>query len=187
MMADIRHLGISFRDLTATFQVPKDWILLERTLLLLLGVCTHVDPEMNPMKTIRPYLEEVVLGQEKDWRQLVADVVKDMALATLTIPQELKGFLEKAGRGEMEVRVEGLRESADLLYVLGHQLIYALFAISAALLAYLAYDGGHAALSDMAAGVCGLFLVLQAGALFSARRLRRRGRTAGGHRSYSRR
>ena len=49
MLADLRKLDVSFRELTRTFQVPKDWVLLERTVLLLLGLCTTLDPAMAPM------------------------------------------------------------------------------------------------------------------------------------------
>ena len=63
MMVDFSKMDISLRELMATFQIPKDLVLLTRTILLLLGLCTHLSPTMNPMKTIQPYLEEFVLGQ----------------------------------------------------------------------------------------------------------------------------
>src|SRR5262249_4234545 len=59
-LADLRKLDVGLRDLTDAFHVPKEWILLERTILLLMGLCTQLDPEMNPMSVIRPYLEEFV-------------------------------------------------------------------------------------------------------------------------------
>src|SRR5512136_837694 len=58
MMVDFSEMDISLRELMATFQIPKDLVLLSRTLLLLLGLCTSLNPSMNPMKTIQPYLEE---------------------------------------------------------------------------------------------------------------------------------
>ena len=63
----------------ATFQIPKDLVLLTRTILLLLGLCTHLSPTINPMKTIRPYLEEFVLGHDKNWVKLIETAVKDFA------------------------------------------------------------------------------------------------------------
>ena len=44
MMVDFSKMDLSLRDLMATFQIPKDLVLLERTLLLLLGLCTHLSP-----------------------------------------------------------------------------------------------------------------------------------------------
>ena len=35
-----------------------------------MGLCTELDPTLNPMTVIRPYLERFVLGDEGDWSQL---------------------------------------------------------------------------------------------------------------------
>ena len=43
-------MDISLRELAEHFHVPKEWILLERTLLLLMGLCTELDPTLNPMR-----------------------------------------------------------------------------------------------------------------------------------------
>ena len=69
-LADLRRMDVSLRDLAEHFHVPKEWILLERTVLLLMGLCTELDPTLNPMEVIRPYLEEFVLGKDRDWSAL---------------------------------------------------------------------------------------------------------------------
>ena len=172
-MADLRKLDISFRDLTSTFEVPKDWVLLERTLLLLLGLCTYLDPALNPMRTIQPYLQEFVLGQDRDWVALTRAAVRDMALSALTIPEGIQRFLARANRGEIEVRVHGLRESATLLYAAAHQLMYSLLATGSAVISYLSRERGDTVVALGAAVTAALFLLLLAGSLFSARRWRR--------------
>ena len=173
-MADLRKLDISFRELTSTFEVPKDWVLLERTLLLLLGLCTYLDPTMNPMRTVQPYLEEFVLGRDKDWVALVRAAAKDMALSALTIPESLTRFLSKANRGEAEVRIHGLHENVQLLYAAAHQLVYALLATGSGIIAFLAHgQEGDYLLATWAQVVAGLFLLLLVGSIISARRWRR--------------
>ena len=172
-MADLRKLDISFRDLTSTFEVPKDWVLLERTLLLLLGLCTFLDPALNPMRTIQPYLQEFVLGRDRDWVALTRAALRDMALSALTIPEGIQRFLVRANRGELEVRVHGLRESTSLLYAAAHQLMYSLLATGSAVISYLARERGDAVVTLGAGGVAAFFLLCLAGSLFSARRWRR--------------
>lgn len=173
VMGDIRKMNISFRELTSTFQMPKDWILLERTILLLMGLCTHLSPTMNPMKTIRPYLEEFVLGKDRDWMKLVTTVVKDMAMSVLTVPEQMNSVLGKADRGELEMKVHGLRESANLLYALGHQVIYGMFAMVAGGMSYVAYSNGEMMLADGLALGSGFFLLCFGGSLLLARKWRR--------------
>ena len=172
-MADLRKLDISFRDLTSTFEVPKDWVLLERTLLLLLGLCTYLDPAMNPMRTIQPYLQEFVLGRDRDWVALTRNAVRDMALSALTIPEGIQRFLARANRGELEVRVHSLRESATLLYAAAHQLMYSMMATGSAVIAYLARERGDMNVALGAGAVAGFFLLCLVGSLFAARRWRR--------------
>ena len=128
-LLDLRRMNIGLKELSGTFQVPQDWVLLERTILLLTGVCTQLDPDMNPMDVIRPYLQEFVLGN-RDWTQIALESAKDMALRAITLPDDLHKYLNKAVRGELEVRVRDVRDGARLVYAAARQIIYAAFGIA---------------------------------------------------------
>ena len=78
-LLDLRDLNVSLADLKDAFHIPKEWILLERTLLLLLGVCTTLDPEMNPTDVIQPYLERFLLGEKKQWSEVVLEASRALA------------------------------------------------------------------------------------------------------------
>ena len=170
MLADLRKLDVSFRELTQTFQVPKDWVLLERTVLLLLGLCTTLDPAMAPMRTIQPYLEEFVLGRDQDWVSLVRSAVKDMALSVLTLPEGVNRLVARANRGELEVKVQGLRESADLVYAAAQQLVFGVLAAGAGVIAYLARERGDRLMATSAAVAAALFLLGVLRSMWKARR-----------------
>jgi ubiquinone biosynthesis protein len=172
-MADLKKLDISFRDITSMFQVPREWVLVERTILLLLGLGTHLDPEMNPMRTIQPYLEEYVLGRDRDWTGLIRGAVKEMALSVLTIPEGVQKLLSRANRGELEVRVPDIRDAARLLYSAVHQLIFSALTIASAVMAYLARERGDALVTRGAGAAAVLFLLCLIAAVVGARRYRR--------------
>jgi predicted unusual protein kinase regulating ubiquinone biosynthesis (AarF/ABC1/UbiB family) len=174
MLADLRRIDVSFRELTQTFQVPRDWVLLERTVLLLLGLCTTLDPAMNPMRTIQPYLEEFVLrgGADQDWVSLVRSAVKDMALSALTLPEGVSRLVARANRGEVQVRVEGLRESANLVYAAAQQLVFGVLAAGAGILAYLSRARGDTTIATVSAATAALLLLGVLGSIVSARRWR---------------
>lgn len=146
-LADLRKLDVSFRQLTSTFQVPKDWVLLERTLLLLLGLCTELDPSWNPMTVIRPYLEDVVFGYDRDWGELLRGSIKDMARTAITIPEDLQRALVRVNRGDLEVRVPEITDAARVLYAASHQLIYSILGAVAGIVAFQAYDRGRTLLA----------------------------------------
>ena len=170
MLADLRRLDVSFRELTRTFQVPKDWVLLERTVLLLLGLCTTLDPAMAPLRTIQPYLEEFVLGRDQDWVALVRSAVKDMALSVLALPEGVSRLVARANRGDLEVRVQGLRESANLLYAAAQQVVFGVLAAGAGVIAYLARVRGDTfvATSATVAGI--VFLLGMLRSMWGAKR-----------------
>ena len=142
-LADLRRLDVSFRKLTETFQVPKDWVLLERTLLLLVGLCTELDASWNPMTVIAPYLERVVLTGDRDWGSLMLTAMKEMARVATTLPDDLQRTLSRANAGELEIRVPEIVTAAELVYAGAHQLIYAVIGIAAGVVAYQAFDRGR--------------------------------------------
>jgi predicted unusual protein kinase regulating ubiquinone biosynthesis (AarF/ABC1/UbiB family) len=131
---DLRRMNIGLRELSGTFHIPRDWVLLERTLLLLAGVCTQLDPEMSPMEVVAPYLQEFVLG-ERDWTKITLEAAKDFALQAITLPEDLRKYLTRAMRGELEVKVKGLPEGARLIYAAVRQAVYAAGAMVSAVCA----------------------------------------------------
>jgi len=176
-LADLRRMDVSLRDLAEHFHVPKEWIVLERTVLLLMGLCTELDPTLNPMEVIRPYLEEFVLGKDRDWSQLFVDTGKDIAASVFALPSEVKKFLQRAQRGELEMRFKGLDEHARLIYALGHQLMWTALSITSGAFAMM-FEGRHQPLHARyawyGAGAFGTFLLLSL--LFTRSRLKRRRR-----------
>jgi predicted unusual protein kinase regulating ubiquinone biosynthesis (AarF/ABC1/UbiB family) len=134
-VADLRRMDISLRELSASFHVPKEIIILERTLLLLMGLCTELDPGLNPMTVIRPYLEKFVLGEEGDWSTLVLDTSKDLVMAVTSLPTDLRKFMRSAHAGELQLKFKNLEQPTLLMYRLGHQLIYAGVGIAGAVVA----------------------------------------------------
>lgn len=148
--------------------------MLERTVLLLMGLCTELDPELNPMEVIRPYVERFVLGEDRDFPSLVVDTTRDLAMAALALPGELRKFLGRAQRGELEIRLRGIDEHARMMYLAAHQVIYAMLGIAAASF-WLVLDGRGRAAEARAAGwtAVGLLVVLAGSLLFNRGRRRR--------------
>lgn len=56
------NLGKEFNDLlfTMPFQVPQDFIYLGRSVSILSGLCTSLDPSFNPWNEIQPYTQKIL-------------------------------------------------------------------------------------------------------------------------------
>lgn len=145
-LLDLRKMDIGLRELSGAFHIPKDWVLLERTLLLLTGVCTQLDPELSPMEVIAPYVRDMVFGS-RDWTKIAIEAIRDTAMQALTLPQDVRKYLQRATRGELEMRVRGLPEAANVLYAAVRQLIYAGIAIAFGLSAVALHIHGERRLS----------------------------------------
>src|SRR5262249_9481456 len=107
-LLDLRELNFSLSELRDAFHVPKECVLLERTLLLRLGVCAALDREMNTAGVIQPYVEKFLLGEKKEWSEAVLEASRDATLTALALPGELGRFLTLATRGDLELRVRDL-------------------------------------------------------------------------------
>ena len=175
-LLDLRQLNVSLADLRDAFHVPSEWVLLERTLLLLLGVCTSLAPELNPAEVIQPYVDRFILGERKEWSETVLETAREAALAAFALPSELGRFLNLASRGDIQVRVRRFEESAEGFYALGHQLLWG-FLGAVSFCVSVVYEGrGQHLEQTIAHGVCGVFAVLLLGSLLRGRRVRRRKR-----------
>lgn len=160
-VADLRKMDISLRELSENFHVPKEIIILERTLLLLMGLCTELDPTLNPMTVIRPYLERFVLGDEGDWSQLLMDTSKDLVMSVTALPADIRKFMRSAHSGDLQIKFKNIEAPAQLMYRLGHQLIFASVGIASAGFA-LVLEGrqdGRAEWAWWTARVAGVMLV----------------------------
>lgn len=108
---DALRRELSFKELTSTFDVPKDWILLQRSLVLLLAIFANIEPDYNPVDTIKPYIKRMVLSKE-GFKNLVLDTVVAQATTILGIPRKIDAFLTKANKGDLEVEVKGFEKQA---------------------------------------------------------------------------
>ena len=145
-LMSLRRMNIGLKELSQAFHVPRDWVYLERTLLLLTGVCTELDPDMNPVEIIQPYAQSFVLGN-RDWAQIALEAAKDMALKAVTLPDDLRKYLLRANRGEAEIRVRDLTRAANTVARSVRSLVFAALAIAGGYGALQLYLAGHVELA----------------------------------------
>lgn len=132
-ISDLRK-NLSIKELTSTLQVPKDWVLLERTLMLLDGVATKIAPEYKLLDTIKPYLKKLVL-KNGGLRKIIFDVVKKQITTLVSLPKKANDFLTKANKGELQIEVKNYDKNTRKLYAVGQQIIYGIIFITGLVMA----------------------------------------------------
>ncbi len=153
-----KELGI--RGIANTVQVPKEFVLLNRMVTLLLGICNTLDSNMNPIKVLQPYLQKYMLGEQGSTVQFMTDLIKGNLTNVISLPGEFNKTLKMAQKGELELKIEGIADRNRLFYVLGQQLIYTLLLIASLAFVYLFDQNGAAAMQSYSMWSSGLFAFL---------------------------
>jgi len=134
----IQDIGIS--GISGTVQVPKDYILLNRALLLLLGLSSSLAPQLNPLEVIRPYLQNLMLTDKNGLLNFATNLLQGTLLNTLALPDEIRQTLQKIRRGKIELSNPDMRTAAKLQYQANRQWQMAFFILLMLTGAYYALD-----------------------------------------------
>ena len=99
-----------FRELiyTMPFQVPQDLILLGRTLAILSGICTGLDPQFNVWHGIVPFAQKLIAEETLSGWEFWVGELGGMARTLLTLPRRAETLLGQLERGEIAVQVPRL-------------------------------------------------------------------------------
>ncbi len=114
-LQDIDHKELmafasEFRDLMydMPFQIPQDLLLLGRTVAILSGMCTGLDPGFNVWENIRPYAEELVKSELGGNWEMWWGEIEVLLRSLISLPRRLDGLLNQVERGELQVQAPGL-------------------------------------------------------------------------------
>lgn len=115
---------VNIKELTQIMQIPKDWVLLNRAVVLVGGVVFTLTPEWNPINTLKPYLEEELLGGKAGMAKMALNSLKQQVQAVTTLPKEMQKFLKCVNNGRLEVEVRDLQAQFYRLQQIGQQLVW---------------------------------------------------------------
>lgn len=121
-----REIGQEFNDLlySMPFQVPQDFIYIGRTMGILSGMATTLDPDFNGWQELLPFAQKMMSSTLQqgaldnvagmpvlrslfngNGAQTLVEVGKVLLTRTVAIPQQLDHVLGQLDRGELQVRV----------------------------------------------------------------------------------
>ena len=133
---------IGFRGIARTVQMPKDYVLLSRTISLLLGLSNSLDTSYNPLETIRPFAQEYLLKNKGGTLGYVKDLLQRTFSDVLALPNEVQKTLRKVRSGELEVNTPDVDRGIQLLIRVLRRLTFAMLAIGLAFLSLRMHDMG---------------------------------------------
>ena len=157
----MREAGVSIRDLAGAYRVPKDWILMERTALLLLGLGAALAPGLNPLRVIAPVIEPLVRSSAPELFAAFGDRLFAGVQRLFALPETAARAVERVDRGEVRVpEVEArLGAEAARIVLAARGVVWAVLAVGAAAVGYAARVHGDSALAlalGLGAALCAL-------------------------------
>ena len=142
-LIELKKLDISFKELTTLFVVPRDWILLERTMILMTGLTSELDETLNPVEIVIPYVEKFLLGDDnKKLTEILLSTSKDVILSYINLPDDIRKFIKKIKNDGLRVNSKPIKkELAGIKYAV-RSIATVILAASTGFLSYLFYFKG---------------------------------------------
>jgi predicted unusual protein kinase regulating ubiquinone biosynthesis (AarF/ABC1/UbiB family) len=103
---EVREFAGEYRELiySLPFQVPHDMIFLARTVSILSGMCTGLDPEFNLWDHLVPYARKLIAEEGRAGGAALLEEIGALVRALVAVPKKLDTILDKMERGEIAVR-----------------------------------------------------------------------------------
>lgn len=103
--AEMMRFGLQFRELLLElpFQVPENLLLLGRSIGILSGICTGLDPDFNIWEKITPYASRMLSEEDGSPARALRDEATRLARLAIALPGKADRVLSLAEQGELTV------------------------------------------------------------------------------------
>jgi predicted unusual protein kinase regulating ubiquinone biosynthesis (AarF/ABC1/UbiB family) len=100
---EVEHL---VRDMP--FQMPQDLIYLGRSVSMVSGMTTAINPDINLFETLRPFAQELMARESRqgDWFERARKELTGAGQILATLPRQMDEYYKAANRGELHMRVD---------------------------------------------------------------------------------
>ncbi len=121
--AEVHDLMIEFRELiyTLPFQVPQDIIFLARTVSILSGMCTGLEPNFNLFDQLVPYAQKLISEEVRGGAEALLAEARNLVRALVSMPLKMETMLGKMGRGDIAVQTPEVSRQVKRLEGTMHQ------------------------------------------------------------------
>jgi ubiquinone biosynthesis protein len=118
---------VNIQEMTQIMQIPKDWVLLNRAVVLVSGVAYLLHPNWNPIDHLQPYIQQQLMGGDGGFTQMLVKTIRTQLNTLLALPVDLQKVLRKANKGKLEFKNEIIEQELKGIRNVGQQLIWVLF------------------------------------------------------------
>ncbi|HXF69723.1 MAG TPA: AarF/UbiB family protein [Thermoflexus sp.] len=158
-LAEAEALFLEFRELLLRFpfQIPQEFLLLGRTLGILAGLVTRLDPEFNVFTEAEPFARRLLEEERPALSELALEVLRQL----VRIPLDLERFLTRSLAGEIrwQVAFPEAQETMILIAEGFQRLVWQITGVVWWILALFFWVNGQALLAGILGGIAGLWML----------------------------
>jgi predicted unusual protein kinase regulating ubiquinone biosynthesis (AarF/ABC1/UbiB family) len=90
------------------FQIPQNLIYLGRTVSLVSGIVTGLNPDINLFAEIQPFARQLIDRErrESDWAESLQRELTAYGQIAVTLPRQMDAYFKAANRGEIQMQVD---------------------------------------------------------------------------------
>ncbi len=115
--------GINMKEIEQVVKIPKNWVLLNRTAVLITGITNTLSPDIEYYKEIKPNLLKMAI-KEENIGMVLKTTITQQALRLVSLPRKIDLFLAQAENGEIEVKLKKRKLEIKLIYALVQQMFF---------------------------------------------------------------
>ena len=104
---EMRQFAVQFRDLMyeMPFQLPHDLLLLGRTIAILSGMCTGLDPDFNVWRRLAPHARKMIEEEGGSSWEVWLDQAGELVKGLVAVPGQMSRMLNTLERGELTMNM----------------------------------------------------------------------------------
>ena len=125
---EMHEFAKEFRELVyeMPFQVPQDIVFLLKTIAILSGICTGLNPNFNFWESLIPYASKLLAEDgESGWDFFLSEAGAILQIL-VALPRQLESALGKIERDQLGVRIPQLETQLGGLELTMRRIVYAL-------------------------------------------------------------
>jgi predicted unusual protein kinase regulating ubiquinone biosynthesis (AarF/ABC1/UbiB family) len=121
-LTDIAEDIRQFFKVSPLLQIPNHFILFARTAMMLNGICSKLDPDLNIIELARPHAQRFIIQEEGLLSELLSSG-KELGHLLITLPMKLDDFLTTARTHGVKTHMSSQDITGILtrIYKLGHR------------------------------------------------------------------
>lgn len=138
-----------FRELLYEFpfQIPQDFIFIGRSVGILSGLCTGLDPNFNIWDHLVPFANKILAEEIHQNRDKWIDEIGNYFKLLIGLPNRIESFMNKFERGEISVRDMQLISQVNQLERAINKLTLSILFLSFLICGFILYGSGFITLS----------------------------------------